>query len=147
MLSLQPCEVCCYVVFCRVQPIFNHHYKIRDLSLPCSCVLCRVLLRWINTYYLCAVCRVRAWYVFRVCSCVLRYGTFYLCLLVFIQSFMFGMHIITYGTIKIVFCYRVLIQQADFLLVNIYTLRNGLRDRELRVGFSVGVADLALFNA
>ena len=28
---------------------------------PCSCVLCRVLLRWINTYYLCAVCRVRAW--------------------------------------------------------------------------------------
>ena len=36
---------------------------------------------------------------------------------------------------------------ADFLLVNIYTLRNGLRDRELRVGISVGVADLALFNA
>ena len=31
MLSLQPCEVCCYVVFCRVQPIFNHHYKITYL--------------------------------------------------------------------------------------------------------------------
>ena len=36
---------------------------------------------------------------------------------------------------------------AEFLLVNIYTLRNGLRDKELRVGISVGVADLALFNA
>ena len=36
---------------------------------------------------------------------------------------------------------------ADFLLVNIYTLSNGLRDRELRVGFSVGVADLAHFYA
>ena len=36
---------------------------------------------------------------------------------------------------------------ADFLLVNIYTLRNGLRVRELRVRISVGVADLALFNA
>ena len=32
---------------------------------------------------------------------------------------------------------------ADFLLVNIYTLRNGLRDKELRVGISVGVAELA----
>ena len=36
---------------------------------------------------------------------------------------------------------------ADFLLVNIYTLRNGLRDRELRVGISRIAADLALFNA
>ena len=35
---------------------------------------------------------------------------------------------------------------ADFLLVNIYTLRNWLRDRELRVGVSGRVADLALFN-
>ena len=35
---------------------------------------------------------------------------------------------------------------ADFLLVNIYTLRNGLRVRELRVRISVGVADLAHFN-
>ena len=30
-LPLQPCKVCCYVVFCRVQPIFNHHYKITYL--------------------------------------------------------------------------------------------------------------------
>ena len=36
---------------------------------------------------------------------------------------------------------------ADFLLVNIYTLVKRLRDRELRVRISVGVADLALFNA
>ena len=36
---------------------------------------------------------------------------------------------------------------ADFLLVNIYTLRNGLRDKELGVGISVGVADLAHFYA
>ena len=36
---------------------------------------------------------------------------------------------------------------ADFLLVYIYTLRNRLRDRELRVGVSGNVADLALFNA
>ena len=36
---------------------------------------------------------------------------------------------------------------ADFLLVNIYTLRNGLRNKELRVGISVGVADLAHFYA
>ena len=36
---------------------------------------------------------------------------------------------------------------ADFLLVYIYTLVKRLRDKELRVGISVGVADLALFNA
>ena len=36
---------------------------------------------------------------------------------------------------------------ADFLLVNIYTLRNGLRDKELRVGVSGRVADLAHFYA
>ena len=29
----------------------------------------------------------------------------------------------------------------------IYASRNGVKDRELRGGFSVGVADLALFNA
>ena len=130
----------------NVTPDFHHLRKSMIYLFPCSCAVVGVL-RWINTYYLCAVCRVRAWYVFRVCSCVLRYGTFYLCLLVFIQSFMFGMHIITYGTIKIVFCYRVLIQQADFLLVNIYTLRNGLRDKELMESVSGNVADLAHFYA
>ena len=36
---------------------------------------------------------------------------------------------------------------ADFLLVNIYTFRNGLRDKELRVGVSGRVADLAHFYA
>ena len=36
---------------------------------------------------------------------------------------------------------------ADFLLVNIYTLRNGLRDKELRESVSGNVADLAHFYA
>lgn len=36
---------------------------------------------------------------------------------------------------------------ADFLLVYIYTLRNELRDRELRVRISRNVADLAHFYA
>ena len=36
---------------------------------------------------------------------------------------------------------------ADFLLVNIYTLSNGLRDKELRVGVSGITADLAHFYA
>ena len=36
---------------------------------------------------------------------------------------------------------------ADFLLVNIYTLRNGLRDKVLRGGVSGNVADLAHFYA
>ena len=36
---------------------------------------------------------------------------------------------------------------ADFLLVNIYTLRNGLRNKELRAGVSGRVADLAHFYA
>ena len=35
---------------------------------------------------------------------------------------------------------------ADFLLVYIYTLVKCLKDRELKVGISVGVADLAHFN-
>ena len=34
-----------------------------------------------------------------------------------------------------------------FLLVNIYTLRNGLRDKELRVSVSGRAADLAHFYA
>ena len=51
-------------------------------------------------------------------------------------------------TIKIVLCYcGMLYYRQIFLLVYIYTLRNGLRNKELRVGISVGVADLALFNA
>ena len=151
MLSLYSCCSVLLQLICAVlmQATFQiyHHYKIRDLSLPCSCVLCRVL-RWINTYYLCAVCRVRAW------QCSAMYGY---CLSVDIsvlcfQSFMFwyahsGYNVITYGTIKIVLCYCVLIQQADFLLVNIYTRCKRLRNKELRVGISVGVADLALFNA
>ena len=41
----------------------------------------------------------------------------------------------------------LLLYVADFLLVNIYTLRNGLRDKELRVGISGRVADLAHFYA
>ena len=41
----------------------------------------------------------------------------------------------------------LLLYVADFLLVNIYARCNRLRNRELRVGFSVGVADLAHFYA
>ena len=36
---------------------------------------------------------------------------------------------------------------ADFLLVNIYTLRNWLKDRVLEWGVSGNVADLAHFYA
>ena len=39
------------------------------------------------------------------------------------------------------------VYMAEFLLVNIYTLCNRLRNKELRVGISVGVADLAHFYA
>ena len=41
----------------------------------------------------------------------------------------------------------LLLYVAEFLLVNIYTLRNGLRDKELRVSVSGRVADLAHFYA
>ena len=41
----------------------------------------------------------------------------------------------------------LLLYVADFLLVNIYTLRNGLRDKVLRVGVSGITADLAHFYA
>ena len=41
----------------------------------------------------------------------------------------------------------LLLYVADFLLVYIYTLCNGLRNRELRVGVSGNVADLAHFYA
>ena len=41
----------------------------------------------------------------------------------------------------------LLLYVADFLLVYIYTLRNGLRNKELRVGVSGNVADLAHFYA
>ena len=41
----------------------------------------------------------------------------------------------------------LLLYVADFLLVNIYTLSNGLRNRELRVGVSGMAADLAHFYA
>ena len=39
------------------------------------------------------------------------------------------------------------VYMAEFLLVNIYTLRNRLRDKELRVSVSGRVADLAHFCA
>ena len=66
-----------------------------DISFSCSCVLCRVLLRWINTYYLCAVCRVRALvcvpcvFVFRYWWILFKCGYIRYMLLVFIQSFIF----------------------------------------------------------
>ena len=52
------------------------------------------------------------------------------------------------GTIKIVLCYcGMLYYRQIFLLVYNYTLSNGLRDKELRVGVSGNVADLAHFYA
>ena len=39
------------------------------------------------------------------------------------------------------------VYMADFLLVNIYTLGKYVSIRSLSAGISVGVADLALFNA
>ena len=39
------------------------------------------------------------------------------------------------------------VYMADFLLVNIYTLRNWLKDRELRESVSGITADLAHFYA
>ena len=39
------------------------------------------------------------------------------------------------------------VYMADFLLVNIYTFRNGLRNKVLRVSVSGNVADLAHFYA
>ena len=52
------------------------------------------------------------------------------------------------GAIKIVLCYcGMRYYRQIFLLVYIYTLSNGLRDKELRVWISVGVADLAHFYA
>ena len=44
-------------------------------------------------------------------------------------------------------CSALLLYVADFLLVNIYTLCNGLRDKELGIGVSGNVADLAHFYA
>lgn len=101
------------------------------------------MLRWINTYHLCAVCRVR----------VLRYGTFYLCaLIVFIQSFIFiysgrNFWISCTTLIGHYIGSALLWYVADFLLVYIYTLVKRLRDKELRVGVSGNVADLAHFYA
>ena len=72
---------------------------------------------------------------------MLRYGTFYLCL--YCLYSVFNILVCIQHTINVVLLWYM----ADFLLVNIYTLRNGLRVRELRVRISVGVADLAHFYA
>ena len=85
------CRRIMQATFPKLPPLQNnvslpnyHHYKVMIYLFPCSCVLCRVL-RWINTYYLCAVCRVRAW------QCFSRVEVWHilLCLIVFIQSLMF----------------------------------------------------------
>ena len=68
----------------NVAPDFHHLRKGMIYLFPCSCAVVGVL-RWINTYYLCAVCRVRAWYVWILFKC----GYILYMLLVFIQSFMF----------------------------------------------------------
>ena len=72
---------------------------------------------------------------------MLRYGTFYLCL--YCLYSVFNILAFIQHTINVVLLWYM----ADFLLVNIYTLVKCLKDRELRVRISVGVADLALFNA
>ena len=38
-----------------LHPIFNHHYKLRDLSFSCSCVLCRVSYAVADTWMYCYV--------------------------------------------------------------------------------------------
>ena len=58
-----------------------------------------------------------------------------------------GYNVIIYGyyiDITLLLCTHIV---ADFLLVHIYTLVKRLRDRELRVGISGNVADLAHFYA
>ena len=72
---------------------------------------------------------------------MLRYGAFYLCL--YCLYSVFNILAFIQHTINVVLLWYM----ADFLLVNIYTLVKRLRVRELRVRISVGVADLALFNA
>ena len=130
MLSLQPCEVCCYVVFCRVQPIFNHHYKITYLCQNTTTtnyviylfrflVLLSVsILGYIVKCYLCPCVRVP-------CLVVFRYVWIYpLIAFSLIQSFicMYIQDITPHAarvlliqdTINVVLCYCDI--QADFLL-------------------------------
>ena len=70
MLPLQTVCVCCYSLFVpynvgyipkspppqryNVTPDFSPPLQRYDISFPCSCAVVGVL-RWINTYYLCAV--------------------------------------------------------------------------------------------
>ena len=105
-------------------------YVIYLFRVRVSFVACRLLLRWINTYYLCAVsCSVMGGYCLSVDISVLWF-------IVFIQSLMFRyiiLDLVAYRHYKdstLLLWYAIL--QADFLLVDIYTLGKWLRDRELR---------------
>ena len=140
---MPPLYSCCSVFACvrvwvccapKLPPLQKY-----DLSLPVfACPLLRV-----DTWAYCYVSFAR---VCRVLYGVLLFkcGYILLCFQSLFSPLCYGMHI--QDTIKIVLCYCVLIQQADFLLVYIYTLRNRLGNRELRVGISRIAAELAHFN-
>ena len=80
-------------------------------------------------------------FVFRYVWILFKCGSIRFMIYSLFQSFMFRYaHSGHYKDSTLVF-------MADFLLVNIYTLRNGLRNKELRVGVSGMAADLAHFYA
>ena len=116
----------------------------------CCCVSYAVADIWMMIYFIFAV-SVFVFVPGMVCYC-LSVDISYNCFIVFIQSFMFryahsGYNVIIYGYYlysTLLLCTHIV---ADFLLVYIYTLRNELRDRELRVCVSGKAADLAHFCA
>ena len=113
------------IYLCRVRVLLSVSilgYIVKCYLCPCVRVPCLVVFRYGWILFKCGYIRYMIYSLYSVC--------------VYIQD-----------TIKIVLCYCVLIQQADFLLVNIYTLRNGLRDRVLRESVSGITADLAHFYA
>ena len=116
-----------------------HHYKTNYL---CQ-ITTTTKVRFIFAVFVC-----RAWQCSVTCGYVLYM------LLVFIQSLICmciqdltphaARVLLRQDTIYVVL-YLVIV--ADFLLVYIYTLRNGLRDKELRSRVSGKAADLAHFYA
>ena len=94
------------------------------------------------------MCRVRALVVFRVGGYCLSVDRSYNCFIVLFSLLCSGMQFwISCTTLIGHYIGSAFVYVADFLLVNIYTLDNGLRNKELRVGISRNVADLAHFYA
>ena len=140
MLSLYSCcrrllqLICAVLMQATFQNTTTTKYVIYLCRVRVSFVVCVRVLRWINTYYLCAVFVCRAWQ----CSVM---GGYCLSVDIFYNSFQslfsplcsgrnFGSRVLLrQNTIQVVLLWYV----ADFLLVYIYTLVKRLRDRELRV--------------